>query len=94
MMMHHTAKLFSDHGDNVLIDGILVERPELIRIMKMLRAYYRLTPAWPRIRGVISKRGGAGEAYFQIVFRIFNYPPTLSFIDSVGLDHIVFSHRD
>ncbi|MHA7963167.1 chloramphenicol phosphotransferase CPT family protein [Paenibacillus sp. CAU 1782] len=29
MMMYHTAKLFSDHGKNVLIDGILVERPEL-----------------------------------------------------------------
>lgn len=27
--MYHTAKLFSDHGKNVLIDGILVERPEL-----------------------------------------------------------------
>jgi adenylylsulfate kinase/chloramphenicol 3-O phosphotransferase len=29
IMMYHTAKLFSDHGKNVLIDGILVERPEL-----------------------------------------------------------------
>ncbi|MDR6723623.1 adenylylsulfate kinase/chloramphenicol 3-O phosphotransferase [Paenibacillus amylolyticus] len=29
MMMYHTAKLFSDHGKHVLIDGILVERPEL-----------------------------------------------------------------
>lgn len=29
MMMYHTAKLFSDHGKNVLIDGILVERLEL-----------------------------------------------------------------
>lgn len=30
IMMYHTAKLFSDHGKNVLIDGILVERPELM----------------------------------------------------------------
>ncbi|REK76752.1 phosphotransferase-like protein [Paenibacillus paeoniae] len=29
MLMYHTAKLFSDHGKNVLIDGIMVERPEL-----------------------------------------------------------------
>lgn len=29
VMMYHTAKLFSDHGKNVLIDGILVERPEI-----------------------------------------------------------------
>ncbi|MBY0216271.1 MULTISPECIES: phosphotransferase-like protein [Paenibacillus] len=29
MMMYHTATLFSDHGKNILIDGILVERPEL-----------------------------------------------------------------
>ncbi|KAB8133640.1 AAA family ATPase [Gracilibacillus oryzae] len=29
ILMYHTAKLFSDHGKNVLIDGIIVERPEL-----------------------------------------------------------------
>ncbi len=29
IMMYHTAKLFSDMGRNVLIDGILVERPEI-----------------------------------------------------------------
>lgn len=29
ILMYHTAKLFSDHGKNVLIDGVLVERPEL-----------------------------------------------------------------
>ena len=28
-MMYYTAKLFSDMGKNVLIDGILVEREEL-----------------------------------------------------------------
>ena len=29
IMMYRTAKLFSDHGRNVIIDGILVERPEI-----------------------------------------------------------------
>lgn len=29
LMMYHTAKLFSDMGKNVLIDGILVERDEI-----------------------------------------------------------------
>ena len=29
IMMYHTAKLFSDMGKNVLIDGILVEQEEL-----------------------------------------------------------------
>lgn len=29
LLMYHTAKLFSDMGHNVLIDGILVERPEI-----------------------------------------------------------------
>ena len=29
IMMYHTAKLFSDMGKNVLIDGILVEREEI-----------------------------------------------------------------
>lgn len=29
LLMYHTAKLFSDMGHDVLIDGILVERPEL-----------------------------------------------------------------
>lgn len=29
IMMYYTARLFSDSGKNVLIDGILVERPEL-----------------------------------------------------------------
>lgn len=28
-MMYHTAKLYSDMGKNVLIDGILVERDEI-----------------------------------------------------------------
>jgi adenylylsulfate kinase/chloramphenicol 3-O phosphotransferase len=29
IMMYHTAKLFSDMGHNVIIDGILVEQPEI-----------------------------------------------------------------
>lgn len=29
IMMYHTAKLFSDMGKNVLIDGALFERPEI-----------------------------------------------------------------
>ncbi len=29
IMMYQTAKVFSDNGKNVLIDGIFVERPEL-----------------------------------------------------------------
>jgi len=29
LLMYHTAKLFSDMGHDVLIDGILVEQPEL-----------------------------------------------------------------
>jgi adenylylsulfate kinase/chloramphenicol 3-O phosphotransferase len=29
VLMYHTAKLFSDLGKNVIIDGILVEQPEL-----------------------------------------------------------------
>ncbi len=29
IMMYHTAKLFSNLGKNVIIDGILVEQPEL-----------------------------------------------------------------
>ena len=28
IMMYHTAKLFSDMGKNILIDGVLFERPE------------------------------------------------------------------
>ncbi|MFD1674362.1 phosphotransferase-like protein [Alicyclobacillus fodiniaquatilis] len=28
-MMYHTAKLFSDHGKNILIDGMILEAPEI-----------------------------------------------------------------
>lgn len=29
LLMYHTAKLFSDMGNDVLMDGILFERPKL-----------------------------------------------------------------
>ncbi len=41
MMMYHTAKLFSDMGKHVLIDGILVEREEITphyrRLLEILK---------------------------------------------------------
>lgn len=37
MMMYHTAKLFSDMGKHVLIDGILVEREEITPHYRRLR---------------------------------------------------------
>ena len=41
IMMYHTAKLYSDMGKNVLIDGILVEREEIKphyeRLLEILR---------------------------------------------------------
>ena len=41
LMMYHTAKLFSDMGKNVLIDGVLVERegvsPHYERLLSILR---------------------------------------------------------
>ena len=37
LLMYHTAKLFSDMGHDVLIDGILVERPEIAPHYQQLR---------------------------------------------------------
>jgi len=41
ILMYHTAKLFSDMGKNVIIDGILVDRPEIaphyLRMQEILR---------------------------------------------------------
>ena len=37
ILMYHTAKLFSDMGKNVLIDGILVEREEITPHYHQLR---------------------------------------------------------
>lgn len=37
IMMYHTAKRFSDMGKNVIIDGILVEQPEIRPHYKRMR---------------------------------------------------------
>jgi len=44
LMMYHTAKLYSDMGKNVLIDGILVEREELKPHYNQLREILRDNP--------------------------------------------------
>jgi adenylylsulfate kinase/chloramphenicol 3-O phosphotransferase len=44
IMMYHTAKLFSDQGKNVLIDGILVERPEIKPHYEQLRSLLSENP--------------------------------------------------
>ncbi|MBQ2952118.1 MAG: AAA family ATPase [Clostridia bacterium] len=38
ILMYHTAKMYSDMGHDVLIDGILVERPEIAPHYEQLRA--------------------------------------------------------
>ncbi|WP_427051630.1 phosphotransferase-like protein [Paenibacillus sp. TC-CSREp1] len=44
MMMYHTAKVFSDHGKHVLIDGILVERPELAPHYEQVKSIFEGYP--------------------------------------------------
>lgn len=44
ILMYHTAKLFSDMGHDVLIDGILVERPEITPHYRQLREILRDNP--------------------------------------------------
>lgn len=44
IMMYHTAKLFSDMGKNVIIDGILVEREGVAPHYKQLREILRDNP--------------------------------------------------
>ncbi len=44
IMMYHTAKLYSDMGKNVLIDGILVEREEIKPHYKRLLDILRENP--------------------------------------------------
>lgn len=44
IMMYHTAKVFSDHGKHVLIDGILVERPELAPHYEQLKKIFEGYP--------------------------------------------------
>ena len=41
LLMYHTAKLFSDMGENVIIDGILVERLEI-------------APHYDQLKGILS----------------------------------------
>lgn len=44
LMMYHTARLFSDMGHNVLIDGILVEQPRLSPHYQRLQEILRDNP--------------------------------------------------
>ena len=44
IMMYHTAKLYSDMGKNVLIDGILVEREEIKPHYRQLREILKENP--------------------------------------------------
>lgn len=44
LLMYHTAKLYSDMGKHVLIDGILVERPELTPHYGQLSAILKDNP--------------------------------------------------
>ncbi len=44
IMMYHTAKLYSDMGKNVLIDGILVEREEIKPHYKQLMEILKDNP--------------------------------------------------
>ena len=44
LMMYHTAKLFSDMGRNVLIDGILVERKEIAPHYEQMREILKDNP--------------------------------------------------
>lgn len=44
IMMYHTAKLYSDMGKNVLIDGILVEREEITPHYQQLKEILKDNP--------------------------------------------------
>ena len=44
LMMYHTAKLYSDMGKHVIIDGILVERPEITPHYAQLREILKDNP--------------------------------------------------
>ena len=44
LLMYHTAKLFSDMGHNVIIDGILVERPEIAPHYEQLKEILKDNP--------------------------------------------------
>ncbi|MCM1027824.1 MAG: chloramphenicol phosphotransferase CPT family protein [Roseburia sp.] len=44
LMMYHTAKLYSDMGKNVLIDGILVEREEIAPHYRQMKEILKDNP--------------------------------------------------
>ena len=44
IMMYRTAKLFSDHGKHIIIDGILVERPEIAPHYEQLKEILKDNP--------------------------------------------------
>ena len=44
--MYHMAKLLSDMGENVLIDGCLIETPELPNHYEIVRKIFAETPFW------------------------------------------------
>lgn len=44
IMMYHTAKLFSDMGKNVIIDGILVEQPQIMPHYEKLKEILKDNP--------------------------------------------------
>ena len=44
LLMYHTAKLYSDMGKNVLIDGILVEREEIKPHYEQLKDIFKDNP--------------------------------------------------
>lgn len=44
IMMYHTAKLFSDSGKDILIDGILIERPELKNHYEKVKEIFKDNP--------------------------------------------------
>ena len=46
ILMYHTARLYSDMGHDVLIDGILVERPEIAPHYAQLREILRDNPLY------------------------------------------------
>lgn len=44
IMMYHTAKQFSDMGKNVIIDGILVEQPQIMPHYEKLKEILKDNP--------------------------------------------------
>jgi adenylylsulfate kinase/chloramphenicol 3-O phosphotransferase len=44
VMMYYTARMFSDHGKDILIDGIIVERPEIAPHYQKIKEIFRGYP--------------------------------------------------